>query len=483
MDRPRLKERWAQTLCEHPFRIAVVFFIVGVAVHAPFMLKDCFGEQDAARLAGRAVFGDLTGRLEMSGHWPFSYPLYIHLLYGLLQAQFLEASSLPLFMSLLSLFSSGLFSGVFALFAFRATSSLRVTVISGIGLQLCPVFFMNSIYGFPTIVALSLFMASVVIFQFAVSLIQRPRTAAFLYSSAAVLFIIAVLLKVDVLPASSLFLFPIWRSEMRKQNKIQLAAVVFIVSACSFWLLNQYGSYLSIAAAPSEHWSNWSNRFFVGIGALFSERNAAVLLRAAGILMLPAAAAAGVICIVSRRQRSLAFFLTAASLPIVLFWGVVEGNSARHNLIPSVFAPLLAALPLSFPSRRVVNIWTFVLPAVFIVDYFAYLPSSDTVVPSGRLAESAVLLRERCEEFKQFGKELAETKEDRIFVLAPPHRMPLYYFEVLSSRDLMFVKSEDIRLIMKKDGREKTFVFPVEHATSLAEKYLEEGYIIATDPD
>jgi hypothetical protein len=298
-----------------------------------------------------------------------------------------------------------------------------------------------------------------------------------------ILFVAAVLLKVDVLPASALFLFPIWQTNRKATQKIWLAGLVFLVCALSFWLLNRYGAALSKTGAPEEQWSNWSSRFFGGLSALLSEGNLIVISRACGILMLPAAIAASVLLIATKRNRSQVFFLLAASLPITLFWCLIEGNSARHNIIVGALAPLVAALPLSFPSRRVVNIWTFVLIFAFAIDYFAFSPTADTVVPSGRLAGSALLLRERCEKQKRFGKKLADIEEDKVFVLAPVHRMPLYHFEVITAPDMVFVKSGGPQLIMKKDGRKKTFVFPIENVAASAEKYLEQGYYIATDAD
>lgn len=467
---------------KHPWIAVASVFLFALAIHAPFVLYDCFGEQDAARLAIRAVYGDLTGHLKMGGQWPFSYPLYIHLLYGLLRWDLPAYASLPLIMSLLSLFSSALFSALFCIFVFRSVHSMKTAIAATTALQFAPVFFLNSIYGFPTITALTLFIAAAVSLQQGMCFATGNSRAVAALVTAAACFTIGVLFKVDVLLGAALFLLPVYQSTKSPLEKAGFACGVVVTCLGAFWLLNRYGLALSKATSAGAGWENWSRNFFSGPTALFSENNIVVISRAAGILSMPAALVSFIWCMATKQHRIVSVGILLTMTPIALFWGVMDGNSARHNLIPAVFAPFLAALPLAGRKSRIQIGWGFALLFTLLFNYFCLPPSADTVKPSGRLIRSAALLKEKCTKYRRFGREIAATQKDRVFVVAPAHVMPFYQFETMSALDLTFVKSGNIHLYMKRGNRKIDFVFPLSDQEALRTEYKEKGYTILSAP-
>ena len=73
---------------------AATIFLFTLMLHIPFALFDSFGEQDAARIATAAQYGYLTGHLTLANQWPFSTPLYIHLLNILLRAEIISGDQI-----------------------------------------------------------------------------------------------------------------------------------------------------------------------------------------------------------------------------------------------------------------------------------------------------------------------------------------------------------------------------------------------------
>ncbi len=488
LDSCRLELR--RILHEQPFFLGLIFFILGLFIHAPFGLYDCFGEQDAARLAVRAIDGNLIGNLKMEGHWPFSYPLYIHLLYVLLKYQWLSYGEMPAFMTILSLLSGSLFSAAFTVFILRTVKSLKVSVAAGVLLQFSPAFFFNSIYGFPTITALALFMTAAMFFQQGVLFSRTMKNAVLNVLFAAILFIIGVLFKIDVLLAAALFLIPVYQQQSSSKIKIIFSVGIALVCVFSFWLINKYGVLLSETQSANEHWSSWSDKFFGGLKNLFSLQNSVVISRAAGMLSIHIALVASIICFVCKRYRILVILIVATWLPILLFWGLVEGNSARHNLIPAVFVPILAALPLSFFKTKMQKRWTAVLLTVLLINYFAHPPSSSTLRPSGRLFESSYLLKERCRTYRDFGIEVANMENDKIFLAAPPYLLPYYYFEIIGAEHMTFksminipvANGKYLELFMEKSGSIKTYALASHEYLALALEYADNGYELVYPP-
>jgi hypothetical protein len=456
----RMKTRSLSKLLRSTHAIACIVFICCVAIHVPFVLFDSFGEQDAARIASSAVYGFEVGNLRLGKQWPFSCPLYIHGLYLALRVGLTSPSNLILAMALCSLIASAVFSAVIFIFFLKATQSTIAASAIVFVVQLCPFFWVSSLYGFPTIVSLALFMISATVFQgyFSGEFSSVLRILGFV--AAWLIFGAAVFCKVDSVMASALFCLPVWQSQKKIGMKLLWTAALAFAAFITFWLFNQYGLSLSQYKDVGSHWKEWGETFYLGFGGLFSKENAVVIGRAAGIASMPAAALGAALSMTQKSLRLIALWVLLTFVPIMLVWSLIGGNSARHNLIPSVFASVLFVLPLTIRRKWVFGTWLPVLAVTLLANYYWFPASASTVKPSGRLIESAVLMRKSMSKYSRQAREITRLPQDKVLVVGPDFLQPYYYFEILASDHLKFVKKGGGKYVMKDGQTEKLFYLP-----------------------
>jgi hypothetical protein len=459
-----------------PVFAAGACFVVALLIHLPFVIYPGFGEQDAARIAIIATYGHATGQLEVSYQWAFSCPLYIHFLYVLLQWDLVSTPNLAKVMALTSLFAGALFTSALFLFLFNATRSRLVAVVSVVLAQLSPAHFFSSIYGFPSIVALALFTTAAVALQAAVCARYSRTTTCALYGLFLLLYVASVATKVDVIMASTLFCLPVHQKRRGVRAQIVAMAGLALLALLVFWAVNRYGLTVSTHDSASRHWESWSSRFYQGVGSLFTIVNLHIIGGAAGMLTIPVALAAAILMIVKKVKAKPVLWITLTAFPLMIWWGSMGGNSARHNLIPAIFVNVLTALPLALENRRFKMIWGAGLVFMAILNYFYYAPLPSPNNPSGRLMASAALLKERVHHRAWHGRRIAKGKHRKILIEGNSFKYPHYFFEILASDRLRFERKVGDRLIMRHGDKRKVFLFPRSKRKDIREQAKKQGF-------
>jgi hypothetical protein len=129
-----------------------------------------------------------------------------------------------------------------------------------------------------------------------------------------------------------------------------------------------------------------------------------------------------------KRADILIFIISWAGLPTI-FWMVLIGNNARHNMI-STFPFLVIIVLLLYEKAPK---YVIVLTGMLIIGNFLVTPPSFSILrPSGNLFKSNALLKERMIKFQSTAKEIADIDEDRIVVLGFFHN-PHVVFEIMRS--------------------------------------------------
>jgi len=306
-----------------------------------------FGEQDAGRLASDAINWHFEGSIDMTkvDYRLHTSPLYIH---GMKLAldHGLAVRSLPLFMNGLSvLASSACMVGLYLLF--RQLSTPAIAAAATIVYSLTPCFWLGSVYGMPTLPALTLLVFAALAFGKAADQprLHSLRFAGFLALSA-LLTALAFSLKADMaLSSGALVLALVARDRLRP---VLLACIVPIVGFGTL-ITVFYARHVALPVAPevpknthavAGFLESWNGRFPFKWSLLIDPKNNAPITHAAGTLLFA-------ICVLSllqgalgnRRRRWITFGAAAWGLAPLLFWGLKPGNSARHNL--PAFAPLV----------------------------------------------------------------------------------------------------------------------------------------------
>jgi hypothetical protein len=438
--------------------ILVALLAIDLGMHAPLLITGYFGEQDAARIANGSITAAYRGGFAKSEYAVYSCPLYGDVLRFFLETGVISISDIPFWMAFVSLISSAIVTVMMFVFVFRLTISVSAALGASLILQLIPVFWFNSLYGFSSIVALAFFMVSVVLFQSALSDRLSRYTYPLLFG-ASILFVLAVMTKIDVLLASAIYCLPVWRSDRSLNTKLIWIGCLALFSGFVFLLHDQYAEALiTTSEATAFNWDAFNSAFPAQFTTFLSRKNLAIMARAVGILNIPTALI-GLALIGWRREwNSAVFWLALSGLPLALFWGMRPGNSARHNLIPGVFLCIILVLPLMMHAWRKWA-WAGFLCVVCLTNFFYYTPSANTVSPSGRLLFSTHLVSKKAKDLHATGKRIAHLPYGKVAIIGQGWKHPYFRFEVLRSSQLTYVKHGADTLEMQNENRNQSFLW------------------------
>jgi hypothetical protein len=264
--------------------------------------------------------------------------------------------------------------------------------------------------------------------------------------------------KVDVILATAIYCLPIWRTNYSQKKKLIWIALLAVLTGSVFYIFNIYAGHLVPRTDAVFNWSTFFYKFYSGVRTLLSRNNIRILVRASGILSIPIALVAILLSGLQRKWRSTFFWLGIAALPIVGFWSMLGGNSARHNLIPILFLCIIISIPLTTRIRRD---WFYILVIMCVVNYLYYDSSPSTTVPSGRLFTDAILLKDEVKDWHALGYRIAHLPYEKIAVLGEGWLHPYITFEIL--RDSEYIEhnfSSNIQEIkIKKEGQIYIYLF------------------------
>lgn len=445
------------------FILIIIFLsLIHASIHIPFLITNYFGEQDAAVIANDAIRAFIHGHDTIFGTPLFSTPLYSNVLDFLLKFHFISFSNIAFFMSVLSYVASAIITIAMFIFVFKLTRSIGAGFLASLILQLVPVFWFNSIYGFPSIVALAFLMVSIVFFQTAFHNFLSGK-GYILILLAFILYVLAVLTKVDIVLASPIYCLPVWQSSLGIKKKIIWTSCLALCSVFVFYLFNQYSAALLALDNKSllnlEEWGAWNTQFHPDISSLFLRANFRVITKAVGIFSLPVAIIAILLVWWRRELRINVIWLFLSAMPTVLFWGMRAasgGNSARHNLLPAVLLCVVLVLPLCM-KFWLKWAWLTVLSVLCIANYF-YFPATDSsVYTSGRVMASSELLEQKVKTYHSLGQRVARLPYKKIAVVGKGWMQTYFQFEVLRSKELSYIGHDWVEM----DGQ-KIYTFEMK---------------------
>ena len=461
--------------------ILVTLVILNLVMHAPLLITDYFGEKDAVRIANDSIKATYNGVFRQLEYTVYSSPLYSDALRFFLETGVISISDISFWMAFVSLISSAVVTVAMFIFVFYLTVSVLAALGASLILQLIPVFWFSSIYGFCSVVALGFLMVSVVLFQSALS-DRLSRYKYLLVFGASVFFILAVMTRIDVLLASAIYCLPVWRSDRSLNSKLIWTGCLALFSGFVFLLHDQYAQTL-IEVGKGFGWKGFDSAFPGHFDTFFSREHLRTTAKAVGILSIPTALIGLGLVGWRREWKSTIFWLALSGLPIVLFWGMRPGYGARHNLIPGLFLCIILVLPLTMHRWRKWA-WAGFLCVICLINYLYYAPVPYVARPSGRLLASTYLFREKVKDLHVIGQAIAHLPYGKVAVIGGSH--PYFIFEVLRSSQLAYVNHtasfEVQTLEMQNENRKQSFLWlrrepKISEIVALAER----GYFLVID--
>jgi hypothetical protein len=470
--------------------VAVIVLVAHLAIHAPFLMTEYFGESDCAQIANDSIKAAYNGVFQDLEYTVYSSPLYDGLLQRAIQSGLLPPAQVPRWLALIGLAASAAATVATYFFALRLFHSTLAGVGAALMLQLVPPFWFSSIYGFPSILSIAFLMSAVLLFDLFLARDRGP-TKLILLLFCLVSYLLAVLAKLDALLTSAIFVLPIVRAKLTLKSKVLYVLALGAVSILTYLAFLGYADSLLEGTHFTRSWSGHNTAYPSHTETLFSKKNGVIIARAVGILSLPTALV-GVALIGWRREhRAAVLWLSLAALPLVVLWSSKPANSARHILFPSIFLALLLALPLAMRAWKKWA-WAGLLCVVCVANYLYFAPSSDSAyLTSGRLLASTRLLREKAKTLSEYGQTIAQLPYPKIAVIGHCNYHAYYRNQVLSSDTLEYVshmssglatawgKTQALEMKRRDGVEQRSFLFQCTGPD--LESLIHEGYFLIVD--
>jgi len=470
-----------------PFKKKILFylssiFIFTTIIHLPFMFFYYFGEQDAARIANMAIRSYFNGHLSKE-YTLYSTPFYTTLLFTLIKCNILHFKYIPLFMSLLTLCSNIIITLCSFIFIFRTTRSKKFALLTSILIQFNPVFWFNSIYGFPSITSIAFFFISLTLFQ--TSLNKKISTYKILLLFLSLLFyIFALFTKIDTILVSSLFILPVWHLSPSLKKRIVTSFFLLLIAFLCFVLFKTYIN-LFPDLSKSFDVNNWSDQFPINFRYLFSKTNLNIIFRAMGFSTIPIALIS--YFFIPKNYRYFYFWILISIIPITLFWGLRDGNSARHNLFPAILIHFLITLPLL--NKKIWKKWLSVIIFMCIFNYLYYPPNTSTVCLSGKIFRSSIWTKHYRKQKTEKINETVLLPFNKLAIIGLGSTHPFYIYQMFieynfSSFSLPKFKGQKFTMT-DANNQSKTFLFMYSAPENLdiIIKIYNEGYFLLIKDD
>lgn len=406
-----------------------LLIIISIISHFPFVLNG-FGEIDATKIAVSVIDMLNNGPDAAFSNFYFSDVIPLYIVYLKWSMKLLEHnySYLPLVMN----YTSAVFGVLTVIPAYLLIRKLfensSIAFYTVLSLIFAPSFYQATIMGFPHLIAFFFILVS---FCFYLYGLERKQPS-YLYMFLSCLFLtIAFLFKSDILLISGAFIGFLLMMKKADKEKITGVFLIILISGILFLLLRNLllGATSGGTTMSQKGLSNWYNY------SLIIPNNLTYLIRQTKPIVFGAGAATFCMGAVSllyfafKKRSDILFFVVPWAAVPILFWLVMIGNNARHNMTTTL--PILAVIVLFFHEKA--PRFLGVLTVVLILGNFALTaPSFSILTPSGNLYKSISLLEDRVGLFQSRAEEIAGIDEDKIVVLGYFHN-PHVIFELLRS--------------------------------------------------
>jgi len=346
-------------------------------LHAVSMI-DGFGEPDTARYGVLAEEWHTTGLIHSYSYHLRTSPLYLHSIKLLLDAG-LPLAAVPAVLNWLNVIMGSLMLVPLYLLWRRLTRP-SAALLGCLLLTVTPAFWLANIYGAPHLPSFALFVTSLwLLAGWASDGGDKMKSGRFI--GAAVLAVLAVALKADLILCFGAYLgLMLCLGVLTRRNLIiSLALPVVSLALVVLYARVITADMPMLTAAAGE----WSKTFPFTLEAVTDTYNRMVPVRSVGIFLYAGAMASLVVCLVRRRHLKVLLFTLCWALPLLLFWSLKMGNSARHMMAgfcPLMFVGAVTAVE-TFKSPKLR--WPVVL--VILAANFFISPKGGTISPTANL--------------------------------------------------------------------------------------------------
>jgi len=434
-----------------------LLLIISIVFHFPFVLNG-FGEIDATKIAVSVIDMMNHGTDAAFSNYYFSgvIPLYILYLKTSMMLLNYDYSYLPLVMNYTNAVVGTLtiFPAYFLIRNLFRNST--IAFCSVLALIFAPSFYQSTIMGFPHLIAFFFLLVSLCFYLSGLDH-SRKSTMYYLMLLSCIFLTVAFLFKSDIVLISGIYIGILIMRKEKNKGKIASPFLIIFISGILFLLLRNLmlgpGGGTTMSKEGMSEWYEYS--LIIPGNLTYLIRQVKPVAYGAGMVSFFLGIVSIIYFLAKRRLDLLVFLLSWSAVPI-LFWIVMIGNNARHNMPTTL--PLLVIIVL-FLYERVPKFVAALTVAVILGNFFAVSPSYSILTPSGNLLKSNTMLKERMIKFQTSAKQIVDVDEDKIAVLGYFHN-PHVAFELIKSEDsyeAVKVGREDYRI--HADSKEYMFIY------------------------
>jgi hypothetical protein len=463
-----------------------VLIIISIASHFPFVLEG-FGEIDAAKIAVSVIDILNNGSDAAFANYYFTdvIPLYVLYLKWFMKLLNYNYSYLPMVMN----YTNAVFGTLTIIPAFFLIKKLfrdaTIAFCAVLALIFAPSFHQASIMGFPHLIAFFFLLVSLCFYLSGLDHGQKSDVLILMFLSCLFL-TVAFLFKSDIVLTAGIYPGLLLIRKVKDKWKIGGAFLIVLISGVLFLLCRslilEAGSGTTMSKEGLSKWYNYS--IIIPTNFHYLIRQTKPIAYGAGIVTFCLGIISFIYYTFKKRLDILAFIISWAAVP-TLFWIIMIGNNARHNMF--TILPVLVVIILFF--HETTRKHPVILTAILILgNFFITSPSSSILTPSGHLFKSNTLLKERTLRFQTSAKAIANIDEDKIVVLGYFHN-PHVVFEILRSvpyYEAVKLDREDYRI--RTADKEYVFIYFVtvkpgameEGIDLILKKYHLDNYIFTS---
>ena len=446
-----------------------LLILISIATHFPFVLNG-FGEIDATKIAVSVIDMLNHGPDAAFSNFYFSgvIPLYILYLKSSMKLLNYNYTYLPLVMN----YTNAIIGTLIIIPAFYLIRQLfrnsTVAFCSVLAFIFAPSFYQATIMGFPHLIAFFFLLVSLCFYLSGLDNSRKSRVYYLMLLSCMSL-AVAFLFKADLVLAAGIYIGLLFMRKEIDKEKITSAFLIIFIAGVFFLLFRHLilgsGSGTTMSKEGISKWYEYS--LIIPSNFTYLIRQTKPIAYGTGIVTFFLGILSFLFYLLKRRVDVLMFIVSWAVVP-VLFWLVMIGNNARHNMITTLPILVIIVIFLYEKAPRFIIALTALL---VLGNFLVTSPSFSILTPSGSLLKSNTMLKERVNKFQASAKQIVDVDEDKIVVLGYFHN-PHVIFELISSSDsyeAVKIGREDYKIQI--GNREYIFIYFVAPKPA----HIEEG--------
>jgi len=444
----------------------LLIFFTSTIVYSLFLLEG-FGEPDSARI-GVSIINILENGISSplsTYYFSDNIPLYMAYLKFLLNILSFNYSNLPQLMNITNVLFSILNLQIIYLFTYKLFNNRIMSFSIVILFIFTPGNFISSIYGFPHIIANTFFLLSLYLF---LHLLENNRLKNYILPVYLLSMIFAISSKSDIIIAFGAFYGILYYTDKLNLKNILWTTLSIIISLLIFYFI-RHKLFPNIEGSTTStiNFVNWFAEFkpeLKDINTLLQKQIKPIVFTF-GVITTLITIVFLVFGIIKKHWKPI-ILLILWSAPIITFWLIIAGNSARHNfsaILPILIFTILS-LHYNFKNKILILVFLIILGNAIITPI-----STSTGSPSARLFKSARLINTSRNNNHKLGQLISNIHHPNIIIFGS-YKNPWIVYEIIKLSESYCVKTiegrENFELNVVKNNETFTYKFFYDYKNS-----------------